>query len=128
MDWANLSCLAVSRIGCIALVFIRLPEDFLVPTLADIPSFPRRIAAPYRLVHAMDEKTWRQGEDHHREVRWPHRDGGEQRVPEDGGLPRRVEQRVSRHAGFGGAGDGEVGAGGVFDPQSGLAETSGLHV
>ena len=49
----------------------------------------------------------------HGQVRRPNRNGGEERVPEDRGQPRRVGQRVQRHAGHRGAGYGPVGAGGA---------------
>ena len=51
------------------------------------------MTAMYRLIHEMDAALWRPGKDHHRQVRWQHRHGGEQRVPEDRGLPGRVGQR-----------------------------------
>jgi hypothetical protein len=53
---------------------------------------------------------------HSTSVRRPPGNGREQRVPEDRGLPGRMGQRVSRHAGLRGAGDGAVGPGGGTSP------------
>ena len=76
--------------------------------------FAARITTTYRHRHAMDATMRRPGEDHHRQVRWPIGHCRGQRVPEHRGLPGRMGQRVSRHAGQWGVGYGAVGAGGAL--------------
>ena len=89
-----------------------------LPAKRSSPESPAQ-SGPCDGCHATDATPWRPGEDHHRQVRRAERHGGEQRAPEDGGLPRRVAQRVSRHAGFWGADYGAVGAGATLSTMLG---------